>query len=135
MTRKIIAVVVVLALFGAAGAVTYRVAKKKKLFSCQKRSKTEKRCAPTPPVVLTLPAADEKKVDVSFTGASLSDVIAWLGEQGLSFVYVPREEYAQLKVTAQMKQVPLTAAATSILKTLGIEFELTPEKILIVLGR
>jgi type II secretory pathway component GspD/PulD (secretin) len=135
MLRKLIFGAVVIALFGAAGAVAFKVAKHKKLFQCCKQKRVSTPCAPKP---INLPAAaeaDEKKIDLSFEDASLTEVMKFLGEQGVNTVWAAKPEYKDLKVTAKMKQVSPLAAADAILESLGIAHKVMPEKILIVIGR
>jgi hypothetical protein len=116
---------------GSLGAVAYRVAKKG-CGSSKRAAVWKKACA-----VECAPAKvqNEKKIDVQFESKNLLDVLNFLAEQGLNLVYSEPSLLKDVVVTAKLKQVTVTEAASAILKTLNVKFELTPEKILIVAGR
>lgn len=128
MTKRLLLLGLVFLLIGGVSAAVYRCAKKR----CHRKRET--------PVSMACPkrvdcAPAEKKIDVTFESKNLLDVLNFLAEQGMDFVYSEPSLLKDVSVTAKLTQVTVTEAASAILKLSGLKFELTPEKIFIVLGR
>lgn len=129
MTRRLLIVGVVLLLVGGVAAAVHQVRKCRKNCRIAKHERIEAKAART-----CAPA--ERKIDLAVEGKSLADVMIFLASQGLNFVYSDAlADLQSVKVTANLKQVTVEAAACAVLKSVNWRYELTPEKILVVFGR
>ena len=133
MTRRLLAVGVALVLIGGLSAVAYRIAKSKHclIHQCgKKKLKVSGVCTPV------MEAASQRKIDCDFEQKKISEVLKSLEAQGLNVVYkAPLAEQVDEVVTLRVKQMPVQAVAMAALKAAGLKYEVTEEKILIVLGR
>lgn len=130
MTKRLLLLGLVFLLIGSAAAVAWRCARK---HCSKKRSAAVSMTCPKK--AECAPAATEKKIDVQFESKNLLEILNFLAEHGLDFIYSEPSLLKDVSVTVKLTQVTVTEAASAILKLTGLKFELTPEKIFIVLGR
>lgn len=133
MAKRLLILGLAFLFIGGTAAIVYRVAKR----HCSKKRRPAPTSMACPKRVDCAPMAkeDEKRIDVNFESKSILDVMNFLAEHGLDFVYSEPSLLKDVSVTAKLTQVTVTEAASAILKLSGLKFELTPEKIFIVLGR
>lgn len=68
-------------------------------------------------------AAEQKKVNASFSSAPAREVLAWLQKQGVSFVVADSQIDTSRKVTLNASNVPLGALVDSLATALGGHWE------------